>query len=109
MSTPTMGDLTAPVTVLTSLMARFPGLPGVTVRICPIFPDQVELAVHDDLTAFEAWREALEISPEKVVHRVQSQGTTHVLDVHTVLMGARLRLVAYADILGRVPSLGAVS
>ncbi|MGC4907492.1 hypothetical protein ACLQ2J_17410 [Streptomyces cyaneofuscatus] len=109
MSAPTVGDLSATVTALASLMARFPDLPGVAVRITTVYPDLLELAVHDDLAAFEAWREALNIAPEDVVHGVQSEGTTRVLDVHTVLMGARLRLISFAPIPALAPSSGAGS
>ncbi|WP_405507610.1 hypothetical protein OG323_14660 [Streptomyces cyaneofuscatus] len=103
MSAPSMGDLSAAVTALASLTVRFPDLPGVAVRITTVYPDQLELAAHDDLSAFEAWREALGIDPEDVVHGVQSGGMTRVLDAHTVFMGARLRLIGFA----KVPALGA--
>ncbi|QWQ42162.1 hypothetical protein KME66_14935 [Streptomyces sp. YPW6] len=109
MSAPTMSGLSAAVTVLASLMDRFPDLPAVDVHVSTVFPDQVELSAHSGLAAFEAWREALGIEPGAVVHRVQSGGTTRVLDAQTVFTGIRLRLVGYAEIPAHVAGVGVAS
>ncbi|MFI2318031.1 hypothetical protein AMK17_36345 [Streptomyces sp. CB00072] len=109
MSAPTMSGLSAAVTVLASLMARFPDRPAVDVHVSTIFPDQVELSAHNDLAAFEAWREALGIDPWSVVHKVQNRGTTRVLDAHAVFTGIRLRLVGYAEIPTLVAGVGVAS
>ncbi|MEU3066071.1 hypothetical protein ABZ712_03950 [Streptomyces sp. NPDC006906] len=109
MSAPTMSGLSAAVTVLASLMSRFPDLPAVDVHVSTVFPDQVEMSAHNDLAAFESWREALGIDPWAVVHRVQSRGTTRVLDAQTVFTGIRLRLVGYAEIPAPVAGLGVAS
>ncbi|GGS25855.1 hypothetical protein F2B00_32235 [Streptomyces parvus] len=109
MSAPKMSGLSAAVTVLASLIARFPELPAVDVHVSTIFPDQVELSAHNDLAAFEAWREALGIDPWAVVHKVQSRGTTRVLDAHAVFTGVRLRLVGYAEIPTLVAGVGVAS
>ncbi|ROV69172.1 hypothetical protein [Streptomyces globisporus] len=109
MSAPTMSGLSAAVTALASLMARFPDLPAVDVHVSTIFPDQLELSAHNDLAAFEAWREALDITPGAVVHKVQSRGTTRVLDAHAVFTGARLRLVGYSVIPAPVAGLEVAS
>ncbi|MFI2315985.1 hypothetical protein AMK17_28380 [Streptomyces sp. CB00072] len=109
MSEPTMSGLSAAVTALASLMARFPDLPAVDVHVSTIFPDQLELSAHNDLAAFEAWREALGIAPGAVVHKVQSRGTTRVLDAHAVFTAARLRLVGYSVIPAPVAGLGVAS
>lgn len=109
MSAPTMSGLSAAVTVLASLMTRFPDLPAVDVHVSTIFPDQVELSAHNDLGAFEAWREALGIDPGAVVHKIQSRGTTRVLDAHAVFTGIRLRLVGYSEISTLVAGVGVES
>lgn len=109
MSAPTMSGLSAAVTVLASFVARFPDLPAVDVRVSTVFPDRLELSAHDDLTVFEAWREALGIDPGAVVHGVQSGGATRVLDAHAVFMGARLRLVGYSAIPTPVAGVGVAS
>ncbi|MFH9668943.1 hypothetical protein ACH4LQ_27385 [Streptomyces globisporus] len=109
MSTPTMSGLSPAVTDLASLMARFPDRPAVDDHLSTIFPDQVELSAHDDLAVFEAWREALSIDPGAVVHKVQSRGTTRVLDAHAVFTGVRLRLVGYAEIPAPMAGVGVAS
>ncbi|MDX3591570.1 hypothetical protein PV749_10585 [Streptomyces sp. ID03-2B] len=109
MSTPTMSGLSTPVTVLASLMARFPDLPAVDVSLSTVFPERLELSAHDDLAVFEAWREALDIDPGTVVHKVQSGGTTRVLDAQTVFTGIRVRLVGYSAIPAPVAGVGVAS
>ncbi|MFG3410194.1 hypothetical protein [Streptomyces sp. NPDC048142] len=109
MSAPTMGGLSAAVAVLASLMARFPDLPAVDVHVSTVYPDQLELSAHSGLTAFEAWREALGIDPWSVVHGVQSGGTTHRLNAHTVFTGVRLCLVGYSEIAEPVAGWGVAS
>lgn len=98
MSAPTMGGLSAAVTLLASFVARFPDLPAVDVRVSTVYPDRLELSAHDDLAVFEAWREALGIDPGAVVHGVQGGGSTRVLEAHALFMGARLRLVGFSEI-----------
>ncbi|MEU5718465.1 hypothetical protein AB0G71_22250 [Streptomyces sp. NPDC020403] len=109
MSTPTMSGLSAAVTVLASLMARFPDLPAVDVRVSTVFPERLELSAHDDLAVFETWREALGIDAGTVVHGVQSGGATRVLEAHAVFTGARLRLVGYSEIPAPVAGVGVAS
>ncbi|MEI7029362.1 hypothetical protein [Streptomyces pratensis] len=109
MSAPTMSGLSAAVTVLASVVARFPDLPAVDVHFSTIFPDQVELSAHSGLAAFEAWREALGIDPWAVVLGVQSGGTTHRLNARTVFTGVRLCLVGYSEIAVPVAGLGVAS
>ncbi|MEV7830330.1 hypothetical protein AB0P12_06830 [Streptomyces subrutilus] len=94
----TLSSLDAPLRVLRLFGAEVPHLPAPCVRVTTIYPDQLELAFHDDLAAFEAWREALQIAPESVSRGVQSGGRTHVLEAEVDYAGARLRLVGYAAI-----------
>ncbi|WP_411069388.1 hypothetical protein [Streptomyces sp. cmx-4-25] len=87
--------MAAPLTALIALDAKFPHLPAPNVDFCPIYPDRLRLSLHDDFGTFEAWREALNIDPQAVVHRVQDGGGTRVLKVHGRFAGADIELVAF--------------
>ncbi|MFJ5782123.1 hypothetical protein [Streptomyces hydrogenans] len=95
MNARTLADLAAPVTALIALDAKFSHLPAPNVDFCPVYPDRLRLSLHDDLGAFEAWREALNIDPTAVVHRVQGGGGTLVLKVHGRFAGADIELVGF--------------
>ncbi|MGA5064498.1 hypothetical protein ACPB9E_12080 [Streptomyces exfoliatus] len=108
----TLTDLSAPLLALRLLAAEFGHLPAPTVEVSPIYPERLELTFHDDFAAFEAWREALNIHPDSVVHRVQTGGQTNVLRVHAAFAGAELELIGYAKVPAASPVLagsGAVS
>ncbi|WP_338496702.1 hypothetical protein [Streptomyces sp. SJL17-4] len=94
----TLADLSAPLLALRLLTAEFAHMAAPTVEVSPIYPERLELTFHDDFAAFEAWREALNIAPESVVHRVQVGGQTGVLRVHATFAGAELELVGYAKV-----------
>ncbi|MFG2835572.1 hypothetical protein ACGFYE_11345 [Streptomyces zaomyceticus] len=97
--------MSAPLLALRLLGAEFGHLPAPTVEVSTIYPERLELTFHDDFAAFEAWREALNIDPESVVHRVQVGGQTNVLRVHATYAGAELMLVGYARVPAPVPVL----
>ncbi|MFG3038563.1 hypothetical protein ACGFYZ_16870 [Streptomyces sp. NPDC048330] len=108
----TLADLSAPLLALRLLAAEFGHLPAPTVEVSTIYPERLELTFHDDFAGFEAWREALNIAPESVVHRVQIGGKTGVLRVHGTFAGAEIMLIGYAEIPAPAPVLagsGAVS
>ncbi|MFK0214951.1 hypothetical protein [Streptomyces sp. NPDC090298] len=94
----TLADLSAPLMTLRLLAAEFGHLPAPTVEVSTIYPERLEVSFHDDLTGFETWREALNIAPESVVHRVQAGGQTRVLRVHATFAGAALMLTGFAEI-----------
>ena len=94
----TLADLDAPLMALRMLGSEFAHLPAPHVSVSTIFPDLLRLSFHDDFAGFEAWREALGIDPQDVVHDVQGGGLTGVLDVHAEFAGARLRLTGFATI-----------
>ncbi|MBT2440058.1 hypothetical protein J7E93_07970 [Streptomyces sp. ISL-36] len=94
----TLADLSAPLLALRLLTAEFPHLPAPTVEVSTIYPERLELTFHDDFAGFEAWREALNIAPELVVHRVQCDRRTGVLNVHGMFAGAELELTGYAAV-----------
>ncbi|MEW1903307.1 hypothetical protein [Streptomyces sp. NPDC086147] len=104
--------MAASLTALAALGAMLSHLPAPNVDLCPVFPDRLRLSLHDDLGAFEAWREALNIDPTAVVHRVQGNGRTQVLKVHGRFAGADIELVGFTPtpaVEPLVAGLGAVS
>lgn len=98
MNARTLSDLAAPLTALVALDAKFSHLPAPNVDLCPVYPDRLRLSLHDGLSAFEAWREALNIDPAAVVHRVQGGGGTRVLKVHGHFAGADIELVGFTPV-----------
>ena len=98
MTARTLAELSTPLMTLRLLGSEFPHLPAPSVSVSTIFPDLLDLSFHDDFAGFEAWREALGIDPRDVVHHVQGNGRTGVLDVHGVFAGARLRLTGFAKV-----------
>ncbi|WP_234376270.1 hypothetical protein [Streptomyces sp. CB01201] len=93
-----MADLSAAVRALQSLVAEFPELPAGAVSVTDIWDDRLELALHNGLDAFEAWRAALGISPTAVVLRTQGAARTWCLHGEAAYAGATVRLVAYAPV-----------
>lgn len=94
----TLDGLAAPLRVLRVLAADFGHLPAPDVDLTRIYPDRLTLRFHEGLHTFEAWREALAVPPEKVTHRLQSDGTTLVLKASTDYAGAELHLHGYTDV-----------
>lgn len=97
-SLPLSGLAVAPLHKLT---VTFGYLPAPTVWMSPIYPERLELAFHDELDAFESWREALDIAPDAVASSTQVDGRTRVLRASTAYAGTELDLVAYARIPNR--------
>jgi hypothetical protein len=93
-----LDSLAAPLRVLRLLAVDFGHLPAPDVQVSPIYPDRLELRLHDDLNGFEAWREALGIAPDDVVYREQSNGRTRVLKASTVYAGAEVVLFGYGNV-----------
>ncbi|MGW5738942.1 MULTISPECIES: hypothetical protein [Streptomyces] len=89
------------LTALRLLAVDFPELPAPTVQVSPIYPTLLELSLHDDLGAFEPWRSALRIAREDIDFRTQGDGGTWVLRATTDYAGARVKLIAYGDVLRR--------
>ncbi|GGI67082.1 hypothetical protein [Wenjunlia tyrosinilytica] len=95
----TLKDLAGPLRALRTLAAEFPDLPAVDVQVSPIYPDSLELTLHDDLSAFETWREALGIAAETVTYHEQGfSGTTVRLEGSTEVAGATVRLRGFAPV-----------
>jgi hypothetical protein len=102
--TQTLDDLTAPLRVLRLLAVDFGHLPAPDVQVSPIYPERLELRLHDDLNGFEAWREAVGIAPDDVVYREQSDGRTRVLKASTVYAGAEVVLFGYGTVTAPTPA-----
>ncbi|MFE3215194.1 hypothetical protein [Streptomyces antimycoticus] len=94
----TLDELAVPLRALRLLAADLGHLPAPCTRVSTIYSNQLELSFYDDLTDFEAWREALGIAPDAVECREQGGGRTRALSLTTDYAGAELRLVAYADV-----------
>ncbi|MGD3106272.1 hypothetical protein [Streptomyces sp. YGL11-2] len=94
----TLDGLAAPLRVLRLLAADFGHLPAPNVDLSHIYPERLTLRFHEGLHAFEAWREALAVPPEKVTHDVQGDGTTRVLTAWTDYAGAHVHLHGYTDV-----------
>ncbi|WP_069627199.1 hypothetical protein [Streptomyces niveus] len=91
-----LADLSVPLRALRMLAVEFPGLPAVDVRVSPIHPDLLNLSLHHDLPAFEAWRYALVISPDAVAWH--GDAGTFWLEGHTTFAGARVHLTGFAKL-----------
>lgn len=94
----TLDELAAPLRVLRLLAADFGHLPAPDVGVSRIYPERLILRFHEGLHAFEAWREALAVPPERVTHAVQGEGTTRVLKASTDYAGAQVHLHGYTDV-----------
>ncbi|MFJ5259289.1 hypothetical protein ACIQAC_02260 [Streptomyces sp. NPDC088387] len=96
--TPTLDNLVAPLRALRLLAADFGHLPAPTVSLSPIFPNRLQLSLHEGLMEFEEWREALGVAPDAVTYREQSGGRTRVLRASASYGGADLELIGYGDV-----------
>ncbi|MFG3381616.1 hypothetical protein [Streptomyces sp. NPDC047999] len=90
--------MAAPLRVLRLLAADFGHLPAPNVQVSPITPGELSLCFHDDLGAFEAWRDALGVPGEAVSCRERSAGRTRVLKAAVDYGGAVVELVGFSDI-----------
>lgn len=97
----TLADLSVPLRALRTLAAEYGDLPTPTVGITPIYPERLDLSLHNGLGEFEVWRKALDIRPEQVEFREQC-GDTWVLKAFVPYAGAEVRLIAYGSALDSV-------
>lgn len=91
----TFADLSRPLALLRLLAVDHPDLPAPDVQVSPIYPERLQLSVHDDFGTFEAWREALGIDPDTVERKLQSADTTVVLKASATIADASVELVGY--------------
>ncbi|MFF4403685.1 hypothetical protein [Streptomyces sp. NPDC001404] len=79
---------------------RFAGLAAPDVRVSSQSTGCIDLSFHSETSTyadFEAWREALNIDPEKVERRTWD--ATQCLEAEGTLYGTRIRLQAYGPLL----------
>lgn len=100
-SLPTLADVRAPLLALRMLLTELPDLPAGTVRVSDVYPDRLDVTLHNDLSLFEIWREALGIAPGLVTCGTQNSGGTWVLTVSADYAGATVCLTGFS----RVPAL----
>ncbi|MEW1923823.1 hypothetical protein [Streptomyces sp. NPDC088360] len=103
----TLHDLSTALTALRIVSADLAELPAPAVRVTPIYPTLLELSLHDDLGAFEPWRNALGIARQDIDFRTQGDGRTWVLCATTDYAGARVKLIAFGAVLRRPLALAA--
>lgn len=96
--TPTLADMSAALLAVRVLLSEHAGLPGGQIRVSDIFPGQVDVSLHEDLSAFETWRAALGIAPDLVTCGTQSGGRTRVLKAATDYAGARICLTGFSEV-----------
>ncbi|MFC8505552.1 hypothetical protein ACFU3J_01855 [Streptomyces sp. NPDC057411] len=102
----TLAGLSTPLLALRTAVAEFADLPAPSVHVSTVFPDRLELAFHDGgFAAFEAWRQALNLAPQDVVHHVQPGGRTRVLEARGTFAGATVWLVGYSPVTATEPVL----
>ncbi|MEV7865288.1 hypothetical protein AB0P17_04085 [Streptomyces sp. NPDC088124] len=94
-----LNDLAVPLRALRMLAVDFPDLPAVEAQMSPIYPNRLDLGLHDDLAAFEMWRTALGIPGEVVTFHQEPGGTSMWLNCRTEYAGADLHLTGF----GRLP------
>ncbi|MFF4210702.1 hypothetical protein ACFYZE_15370 [Streptomyces sp. NPDC001796] len=94
----TLDGLAVALRALRLLATDFGHLPAPAVHLSNIFPNRLELSVYDDLSQFEAWRDALGIAPDAVKHSTQSDGRTRVLRACVEYAGAELALVGFSPV-----------
>ncbi|MGW0187345.1 hypothetical protein ACWDV7_16490 [Streptomyces sp. NPDC003362] len=66
MSAETLAAQAAVLTGLAGLAVRWPGLPAAYITASQYAPREVSVQLRD-LAAVEAWREALNVAPERVI------------------------------------------
>ena len=66
MAAGTLGSQKRAVDAAATISRVFPHLPAAVIQVSGVYPDRVNISLHDDLADFEAWRAALGILPEWV-------------------------------------------
>ncbi|MET7484054.1 hypothetical protein [Streptomyces sp. NPDC005538] len=90
----TLSGLSVPMRALRTLAAEYGDLPAPAVSVSTVYPERLELSLHQGLGEFEIWRASLNISPEHVEFREQA-GDTWTLLACVLYAGAEVRLIAY--------------
>jgi len=82
---------------LAQIAEVFGHLPAPCITVGDVFPDTVQISVHDSLAHFEVWRTALGIPSEAVSYRDLT--TTMSLKAPGAFHGATIELTGFAPLL----------
>ncbi|MFH9071491.1 hypothetical protein [Streptomyces alboflavus] len=100
MSTTTLGEQAAAIAACSVLANRYAHLPAADLKVSAVITPHavtqgVTVSVHDGLDVFEAWREALDISPDSLT--IQHLPSCLSLEGWTFTNGVPVRLIGYGD------------
>ncbi|MEU7149175.1 hypothetical protein AB0B15_14235 [Streptomyces sp. NPDC045456] len=95
----TLADQQAVLDAAAGLARTFGHLPAASIHVDLIDPGWVMVAIHDDLPAFEAWREALGVEPSDVEFGLFVERGHMILEARTRFMGAEIEVHGYAPVL----------
>jgi hypothetical protein len=90
----TLADQRRALEALAQIAAAFGHLPAACFDIGDVFPDRIDISVHDDLGAFEAWRVALGIPADAVEFGTMTNRT--YLIGRGSFAGVAVKLTGYA-------------
>ncbi|MET7823503.1 hypothetical protein ABZT23_02370 [Streptomyces sp. NPDC005386] len=101
----TLAGLSVPMRALRTLAAECGDLPAPTVSLSTVYPERLELHLHNGLGEFESWRVALGIRPDAVEFRGQSTGPWTLM-ASANYAGADILLAAYGHTAASSPADG---
>lgn len=90
----TLADQRPAMDALAQIAAAFEHLPAACFGLGDIYPDRLDISVHDDLGHFEVWRCALGIAVDAV--EFGTFGTKMYLVGRGSFAGATVKLTGYA-------------
>ncbi|MGJ5898483.1 hypothetical protein ACSCBZ_42040 [Streptomyces niveiscabiei] len=98
----TLDGLAAPLRAVRLLALDYAELPAPTIGVSAIYPERLELSLHNSPADFEAWREVLGITPDGVTYR-EFDGYVS-MSASVEYAGALLKLIGYADLSDAAPA-----
>jgi hypothetical protein len=93
----TLADQGLALGALAQIIAAFGHLPAACFTLSDVYPDRVQISVHDSLTHFEQWRTALGIPAAAVDYGTLPASMD--LTVFGSFAGAEIKLCGYAPLL----------
>ncbi|MGK4581369.1 hypothetical protein [Kitasatospora sp. HPMI-4] len=96
----TASDQIGAAGTLLSILSAHRDLPAVTISLQNFRTESLwglRIDVHDGLTTFERWREALGFDPTEVTH--DQAGSLGWLKVHAAFAGVPVEMYGYYDVL----------
>ncbi|MBP5938549.1 hypothetical protein [Streptomyces acidiscabies] len=92
----TLDGLSVPLRAVRLLALDYGHLPAPTIGMSAIYPDRLQLSLHDSPADFEVWREVLGIAPDCVAFK--EYGAYVSMKACAEYVGAEVELVGYADV-----------